>query len=93
MPARTVKEGDQEKHTWITEDRIERGSGGTGMFGGVSIGSGGRGVGVGVGVGGAVFGPSGSPARCERTLVFREGRVVGEDWAGDDALCRRFARR
>ena len=91
MPARSTKEGDQESHTWVTEDRIQR-SGGSGMFGGVSIGSGGR-VGVGVGVGGAIFGPSGDLARCERTLVFKEGRVVAEDWKGDDELCRRFVRR
>jgi hypothetical protein len=50
-------------------------------------------VGVGVGVGGSIFGPSGELARCERTLVFKQGRVVGEDWKGDDELCRRFVRR
>jgi hypothetical protein len=91
MPAHSVKDGEQENHTWVTEDRIPRG-GGSGMFGGVSIGSGGR-VGVGVGVGGAIFGPSGDLARCERTLMFREGKVIGEDWKGDPELCRRFERR
>jgi hypothetical protein len=92
MPARSVAEGGQERHTWITEDRVQRSSGGTGVFGGVSIGSGGRrGVGVGVGVGGGLFGAD--AARCERTLVFQEGRVVSEDWQGDPQLCRRFARQ
>ncbi len=90
MPARSAKEGDQDTHTWVTEERIPR-RGGSGMFGGVSIGTGGR-VGVGVGVGGPI-GASGELARCERTLVFKEGRVVGEDWKGDDELCRRFARQ
>ena len=32
-------------------------------------------------------------ARCDRTLAFRDGRVVDERWAGDPEYCKRFARR
>jgi len=46
------------------------------------------------GVGGAFFGAeSDKVQRCERTLVFRQGRAVNENWAGDPAFCKRFARR
>ena len=41
------------------------------------------------GVGGMVF----AAARCDRTLAFREGRVVDGRWSGDPAYCTRFARR
>ena len=88
-PARSVKASGQETHTWVSEDRMPRG--GTGVFGGVGVGSGGR-VGVGIGVGGAIFGGSGEPVRCERALVFREGRVAAEDWNGEPEFCKRFRR-
>jgi hypothetical protein len=32
-------------------------------------------------------------ARCDRTLAFRDGRVVDGRWNGDPAYCTRFARR
>jgi hypothetical protein len=57
------------------------------------VGSGrGGGGGVGVGIGGVIFNPSGSAVRCDRTLVFREGRVVEQDWNGEPDFCKRFAR-
>jgi hypothetical protein len=90
-PNRIVKSGSQENHTWITEDRVERGGGGTGVFGGIGVGRGGVGVGVGMG-GGAIFGPGAAPVRCERTLMISDARVVGEDWNGDAEFCKRFAR-
>jgi hypothetical protein len=89
-PTRSVKSDSQENHTWVTEDHAPRG--GSGVFGGVGVGSGGRGGGIGVGVGGAIFGTSGQPVRCDRTLVFREGRVADEDWAGEPEFCKRFRR-
>jgi len=73
-PARSAKSGSRESHTWTTEDRVARSSGGAGGAGGVIFGA---------DVGG----------RCDRTLVFRAGRVVDQNWAGDAALCKRFARR
>jgi hypothetical protein len=87
-PTRIVKSGGQENHTWVTDERMPRG--GSDVYGGVGVG---RGVGIGVGVGGAIFGASGEPVRCERTLVFREGRVVDEDWSGEPEFCKRFVRR
>lgn len=44
--------------------------------------------GSGGGVGGVVF----AAARCDRTLAFRDGRVVDERWSGDPAFCAQFAR-
>jgi hypothetical protein len=41
------------------------------------------------GVGGMIF----AAARCDRTLAFRDGRVVDERWVGDPEYCKRFARR
>ena len=41
------------------------------------------------GMGGVLF----APARCDRTLAFRDGRVVDERWAGDPAFCTQFARK
>ena len=47
----------------------------------------------GTGVGGVIFGaPGGAAARCDRTVAFRDGRVVDERWTGDPAYCKRFAR-
>jgi hypothetical protein len=45
----------------------------------------------------AVWGPPGGPhgvaARCERTLVIQDARVVGEgEWSGAPEFCERFAR-
>ena len=92
-PTRTVKASGQENHTWVSEERVQRGASGSGVYGGVGVGSGRRGgVGVGVGVGGVIFNPSGESVRCDRTLVFREGRVVEEDWSGEPEFCKRFAR-
>jgi hypothetical protein len=44
---------------------------------------------AGGGMGGVLF----PAARCDRTLAFRDGRVVDERWAGDAAFCTQFARR
>ena len=46
------------------------------------------------GAGGVVFGaPDVTAARCERTLVVQDGRVVrGGDWSGAPEFCKRFAR-
>ena len=41
------------------------------------------------GVGGMIY----AAARCDRTLAFRDGRVVDERWVGDAEYCKRFARR
>ena len=84
IPARTDAKNSQ---TWISEGVPHRAqsSVGFGLFGG-----GGRtSVGVGVGI------PVGSPepmARCERTMVFEEGRVVDQSWIGPAEFCYGFRR-
>ena len=45
------------------------------------------------GAGGMIFDASGAPARCDRTLLFHDGRVVVESWAGDAAFCATFVRK
>jgi hypothetical protein len=47
------------------------------------------------GVGGVIFGgaPGGVAARCERTLVIQDARVVREgEWSGVPEFCKRFRR-
>ena len=45
--------------------------------------------GSGGGVGGMIY----PAARCDRTLAFRDGRVVDGRWSGDPAFCQSYARR
>ncbi len=69
----------RDSHTWLSEDRPpERGA-----------------VSPGAGTGGAIFGAGsqGAAVRCNRTLAFRDGRAVDENWTGDPEFCKRFARR
>lgn len=64
-------------HTWVSNDATPR-----------AQRSGG-------GAGGVVFGaaPADAAARCERTLVIQEGRVVrAGDWNGRPEFCKRFTR-
>jgi hypothetical protein len=90
-PARSGKLTDgADVHTWVSEAGPSVRSGpsvGIGGFGG----RGGSGVGVGVGF------PIGSgsatpPARCERTLTFRDGRLVEQSWIGSDEVCAEYSR-
>ncbi|MBI3043777.1 MAG: hypothetical protein HYY78_13245 [Betaproteobacteria bacterium] len=83
-PARhaTLADG-RDNYTWVSE-------GTSGVFPGSVIvfgGSGGAGV-------GAVFGlpgmGGGEPQRCERTLTFKDGRVVEQTWLGQTAFCSQF---
>jgi hypothetical protein len=32
------------------------------------------------------------PARCERTLTFRDGRMVEQSWIGPDEICSGYSR-
>jgi hypothetical protein len=91
-PARSGKLADgADVHTWVAEaGPAYRGSGasiGIGGFGG----RGGSGVGVGVGfpIGGGSAAP---PARCERTLTFRDGRLAEQSWIGADEVCAEYQR-
>ena len=77
-------------YTWESEGPA---SGGT-VFPSISVFGGSGGVGVGVGVGtGAIFGPGGyERVRCERTLIFKDGRVTEQTWLGQAAFCSTFRR-
>ena len=82
-PARSTRTSDgRDWHTWVTESGPQPGpSVGFGVGGGV-----GRSGGVGVGIGMPIGSPP-PPERCERTLVFAEGKVVDQQWNGPPTLC------
>jgi hypothetical protein len=88
-PARSATLSDgRQTYTWTSQEVSLRGGGpqvGVGVFGG----SAGSGVGVGVGF---PFGTTVNPATCERTLTFKEGKLVEQSWIGDPAYCRYFKR-
>jgi hypothetical protein len=90
-PARSGKLADgADVHTWVSDAGPTIRSGpsiGIGGFGG----RGGSGVGVGVGfpIGSGSAAP---PARCERTLTFRDNRLVEQSWIGPDEICADYAR-
>ena len=92
-PARSGKLSDgADVHTWVSDaGPAYRSSGASIGFGGFR-GGGGSGVGVGVGIpiGGSTT-PA-PPARCERTLTFRDGRLVEQSWIGSDEVCAEFTR-
>ena len=88
-PARSTTLSDgRAAHTWSNEYTTHRGY----LYPSVGI-FGGRGnVGVGVGVGTDI--PFGAEqTRCERTLVFSEGKVVEQSWSGPDEYCETFRKR
>ena len=87
-PARSTRLNDgRYAYTWVSDGVIGRG--GIRPSIGISGGSGG-GIGIGTGV---MFGASGDqPARCERTLFFKDGRVDEHNWQGPADYCRTFAR-
>lgn len=87
-PARSAKLTDgSNAYTWIsqsvgTRERVTPSIG-------VGVGSGGA-LGIGTGV---MFGsPDGGSVRCERTLIFREGRVAEQAWQGPLKYCDAFRR-
>ena len=88
-PARsaTLQDGAQV-HTWVTEayERAGSPSVGVGVFGGTG---GGGGIGVGMGF---PFGSGGEARRCERTLIFKDGVVVDQNWTGPANYCNTFGR-
>jgi opacity protein-like surface antigen len=90
-PARSTKTADgRDWYTWVTESSAQpQSSVGVGL-GGFRIGGGG-GVGVGVGAGMPVGSPE-PPARCERTFVFDNGRVIEQYWVGPPSMCADFKR-
>ncbi|HEX7052772.1 MAG TPA: hypothetical protein VF211_02415 [Burkholderiales bacterium] len=90
-PVRSAKLPDgRESHTWVSEQRRARGSFYPSI--GVGVGGGSGNVGVGVGIGG-IYAPVGEDVqRCERTLVFSDGRVVDQTWTGNESYCATLRR-
>jgi len=97
QPQRSGKLADgTEVHTWVSESGPAYRSGPSVGFGigGFGIGGGGR-TGTGVGVGASIpigQGTVEAPARCERTLTFRDGRLLEQSWIGQDAVCAEYGR-
>jgi len=87
-PARSTKLTDGSNvYTWVSEGVGTRGRVSPSI--GIGVSSGG-GVGIGTGV---TFGSGGGePVRCERTLIFREGRVAEQTWRGPAEYCGSFKR-
>lgn len=86
-PVRSSTLGDgREAYTWVSEGPASRGA----LFPSIGIFGGSGGIGVGAG---ATVGPGGvGLVRCERTLIFRQGRVIDQTWQGDTAYCNGFRR-
>jgi hypothetical protein len=87
-PARSTKLTDGSNvYTWVSESVGQRSRVSPSV--GIGIGSGGS-VGIGTGV---MFGSSGGePVRCERTLIFKQGRVAEQNWQGPADYCGTFRR-
>ena len=87
-PSRSTKMTDgRDVYTWVSETVTSRPAffPSLGIFGG----SGGVGFGTGVTMGG---GGGGELSRCERTLIFSNGRVVEQTWNGPADYCGSFKR-
>jgi hypothetical protein len=87
-PVRSTKMSDgRDVYTWTSETVTSHPSffPSLGLFGG----SGGVGFGTGVTMGG---GGGGELSRCERTLIFQNGRVVEQNWQGPSDYCGSFKR-
>jgi len=87
-PARSTKLTDgRDVYTWVSDGTYSRGSVHPSI--GISGGSGG-GIGIGTGI---MFGSGGGePVRCERTLIFENGRVDEQNWQGPSEYCKTFGR-
>src|SRR5262249_44614113 len=87
-PARSTKLTDgADVYTWVSEGTGTRGRGSPSIGIGMSSGGGG-GIGTGVRFGRG----GGEPVRCERTLIFRNGRVAEQKWQGPAEYCDSFRR-
>lgn len=88
VPSRQTSLSDgAQVYTWSSE----RGGGGYPASVGVYGGSGGGGIGASFPLPG-MGGGGGEPQRCERTLTFRQGRVVDQLWQGQPGFCSAFSR-
>lgn len=81
----TLAEG-RDAYTWVSEGAVSRGA----LWPSIGIFGGSGGVGIGTGV--TVAPGGGELVRCERTMVFRNGRVVEQSWQGPAEYCSTFRR-
>jgi hypothetical protein len=90
-PVRSTKMSDgRDVYTWVSESVGTSHS--PSFFPSLGIFGGSGGVGLGTGV---TFGGGGAASelyRCERTLIFREGRVQEQTWQGAADYCSGFRR-
>jgi hypothetical protein len=86
----TVADDGRYVYTWFSQTGAGSGGGGLNSSIGVFGGSGGMGIGVGTGI--ALGQGGGDYMRCERTLYFKEGRVVEQNWLGPSRYCSLFRR-
>jgi hypothetical protein len=86
-PSRSTKLSDgRDVYTWVSEGAARRG----GVYPSIGISGGSGGVGIGTGV---IFASEeGENVRCERTLIFKEGHVVDQNWQGPAEFCSGFGR-
>ena len=87
-PVRSTRLTDgKDVYTWVSETVTSHPAffPSLGIFGG----SGGVGFGTGVTMGG---GGGGELTRCERTLIFQNGRVAEQTWNGPAGYCGSFRR-
>ncbi len=77
-------------YTWFSQSN----GGGGSWYPSVGVFGGSRGVGTGVGAGFVLGGggPGGEGGRCERTLIFKDGRVAEQTWQGQPGFCSYFRR-
>lgn len=86
-PVRSTKLTDgRDVYTWTSESSFSRG----GVSPSIGIGFGSGGVGIGTGV--MFRSGGGEPVRCERTLIFMDGRVAEQNWQGPAEYCKDFRR-
>ena len=90
-PVRSGKLSDgAEVHTWWSENApTYRGGSSVGFGVGSAGGRGAVGVGIGMPIGSGSVEP---PSRCERTLTFRDGRLIEQSWIGPDEICSVYTR-
>jgi hypothetical protein len=86
-PVRSTSLTDgSDVYTWVSESVAPRPA----FWPSIGIFGGSGGVGFGTGV---TMGPGGGElVRCERTLVFRNGRVADQTWNGPEDYCSSFRR-
>jgi hypothetical protein len=89
-PVRSTKMTDgRDVYTWVSESATGSRSV---LFPSLGIFGGSGGIGFGTGVTMGAGGIGGEMVRCERTLIFQNGRVADQTWQGPPDYCTSFRR-